>query len=402
MKIKQDLPIKIAFFHIMAGNFSGAAKNIFRLLRRIDSAKLEPVLVGQTENELTNRVRDLGIKVFIVPYPPALDVYGRKLLNLNISGLFRILGGVWKYNISLIKFFKEIKPQVVWADNIRTFFFVYATCKLSGCRVIWNIWSEPKGKVAWFLHRLGLILADVVNLEYKSQAQKVFGGLASSRLFQNKIVTLYTGVTDFEGLSSNNVRDELNLSPSAILILMASNISPAKGQLDLISAMEKLVKKFPNLHLLLAGQPLETHPDSVAYDASLKQSMNEKKLSRNVHFLGWRSDILNVLKAVDIYVSTSYSESLPDAVRDAMRVGKPVIVTNVGGTFELLEGGKSGFLFEPGDIDSLTGYLCRLIGDPELRNFMGTEGKHIIDERFSTKVYVQNFEDMVLKIRKLS
>jgi glycosyltransferase involved in cell wall biosynthesis len=401
MKIEQHSPIKTAFFHIMAGNFSGAGKNIFRLLRRIDPAKLEPMLVGQTENELTSRVRDLGIKVFIVPYPPALDVYGQKLLKLKIRVFFRTFRGIWKYNLSLLSFFKEIKPQVIWADNIRTFFFIYAASKLSGCKVIWNIWSEPKGKVAWFLHRLCLILADVVNLEYHSQAQKLFGALAYSSFFQKKIVTLYTGVTDFEEASGSNICDELNLSSTDILILMASNISPAKGQLDLISAMEKLVKKFPNLHLLLAGQPLETHPDSMSYDSSLKQYANKKKLSHNVHFLGWRPDIRDLMQVTDIYVSTSYSESFPDAVREAMLVGKPVVVTNVGGTFELVKVGKSGFLFEPGDVHSLIVYLGRLIHNPKLRDSMGAEGKRIIEENFSTKVYAQNFEDMVSALRNL-
>jgi len=399
MKSKQHSPIKTAFFHIMAGSFSGAGKNIFRLLRRIDTAKLEPVLVGQTENELTSRVRDLGIKVFIVPYPPALDVYGQKLLNLNIADFFRTLVGVWKYNLSLLRFFKEIKPQVIWADNIRTFFSIYAASKLSDCNVIWNIWSEPKGKVAWFLHRLGLFLADVVNLEYNSQAQKLFGVLAYLRFFQKKLVTLYTGVTDFEIASGSNIRDELNLSSTDILIMMASMISPLKGQIDLIRAMDVLVKTNSNIHLFLAGQPLETHPDSMAYNSSLKQYTNEKKLSRNVHFLGWRSDIPDLLQAADIYVSTSYSESFPDAVREAMLVGKPVIVTNVGGTFELVKIGKSGFLFEPGDVHSFLEYLGRLIHDPKLRDSMGAEGKRIIEEKFSTKVYVRNFEDMVLTLR---
>jgi len=144
-----------------------------------------------------------------------------------------------------------------------------------------------------------------------------------------------------------------------------------------------------------------THPDSMVYDSSLKQYTNEKKLSRNVHFLGWRPDIRDCLQDIDIYVSTSYSESFPDAVREAMQVGKPVIVTNVGGTFELVKVGKSGFLFEPGDVYSLVGYLDQLIHDPKLRGSMGTEGKRIIEENFSTKVYVRNFENMALALRNL-
>jgi len=77
-----------------------------------------------------------------------------------------------------------------------------------------------------------------------------------------------------------------------------------------------------------------------------------------------------------------------------MLVGKPVVVTNVGGTFELVKGNKSGLLFEPSDHNSLVEHLCQLIQDPKLRTFMGAEGKRIIAKKFSTKKYVQKFEDM--------
>jgi glycosyltransferase involved in cell wall biosynthesis len=384
----------------MAEGPSGAANNIYRLFLNIDSEKLETILVGQVENKLTARVRELGNKVFIIPFPPALNVYDKKLLNLNMVEFFRTLGAVWKYQLLLVKFFRTTKPQIVWAENIRTFFSVYAASKFSGCKVIWNIWSESKGKVVWLLYRLGILLADVVNLEYNSQGEKLFGDLANYRFFKRKFVPLYTGVNDFEPTSERNIRKELNLSSTDILIIMASIITPLKGQIDLIKAMDVLVRTNSNIHLLLAGKPLETHPDSMVYDSSLKQYTNEKKLSRNVHFLGLRHDMPDILQAIDIYVSASYTESFPVAVREAMLFGKPVVVTNVGGTFELVKVGVSGFLFEPGDIDSLVKYIKQLIQDPKLRKSMGQEGKLIINQHFSTKVYVQNFEEMVLNLNK--
>jgi len=144
MMIKQNSPVKVAFFHIMAGGFTGAAKNIFRLLINIDSTKIETILIGQTENELTSRVKKHGIKVIIIPFPPALNVYDKKLLKFNMVHLFRTLVAIWKYNILLVKLFKTTKPQIIWADNIRTFFSVYVACKLSRSKIIWNIWSVNK------------------------------------------------------------------------------------------------------------------------------------------------------------------------------------------------------------------------------------------------------------------
>ena len=81
-----------------------------------------------------------------------------------------------------------------------------------------------------------------------------------------------------------------------------------------------------------------------------------------------------------------------------MLFGKPVVVTNVGGTFELVKVGVSGFLFEPGDIESLVQYIKQLIQKPKLRESMGKEGKLIIEKHFSTKAYAKNFENMILNI----
>jgi len=84
-------------------------------------------------------------------------------------------------------------------------------------------------------------------------------------------------------------------------------------------------------------------------------------------------------------------------VREAMLVSLPVVVTNVGGTGELVNLEENGFLFEPGDQKSLTKYLKRLIDNPSERKEMGLKSKAIIDNKFSTKLYARNFEKMIEK-----
>jgi glycosyltransferase involved in cell wall biosynthesis len=391
-------PVKTLFFHIMKGNFSGAQKNIFRLLRRIDSDKLTPVLLGQDESDLTALVRENGMDVVIIPFPDSLEVYDQKLLKFNVGQMIRTFVGFWKYTRVLVKEFRTLKPDVIWCDNVRTFFTLYLACKRVRAKVIWNIWSEPKGKVAWLLHRVALILADEINLEYANQAHTVLGRFAKVGFFKRKITPIYTGVTDFEPLTGIDVRDELSLSQEDILITMASNIVSGKGQLDLLKALEILSSDFPNLHLLVAGSPVLGHSEAFDYYERLKAYASDEHIVDHVHLLGWRSDIRDIYHASDIYVSSSYSESLPDAIRDAMNEGLPVVVTNVGGTRELVEVGENGYLFEPGDVEALVGYLRKIIEDSELRCAMGVKGKRIIDERFSTEVYVRNFEKMVLDL----
>ncbi|MDA1348073.1 MAG: glycosyltransferase, partial [Chloroflexi bacterium] len=205
-----------------------------------------------------------------------------------------------------------------------------------------------------------------------------------------------TGVTDFERSIGTDIRRELDLTAEDVLLIMASNIVPGKGQVDLLAAMEMLVGEFSHLHLLIAGAPVDSHAESMKYYEAVRELAAQDTVAANVHLLGWRSDIRDILEASDVYVSTSYGESFPDTVREAMSAGKPVVVTDVGGTSELVRVGESGYLFQPGDVPSLVGYLRELAQAPALRMEMGIEGRRIIEERFSTAAYVREFEDMVL------
>ncbi len=379
----------------MRDNFSGAQRNLYRLLINLNRDKVEPILIGQVESPLTNLIIKHEIDTKIIPYPIELEVYDKKLLNFNLLRILKFIKGIYIYNRNLVKDCKSINPEIIWCDNIRTLITIYITCRILKVKVIWNIWSEPEGKVAWILHRVGLVLADVVNLAYKSQGKKVFGSLGEFSHFKRKIVPIYNGVNDFEEMTDNNIRRELCLSEEDILLVMASNIVPGKGQMDLINSMDSILKETSKVHLVLAGSTVNSSATSIQYKEELNKEVSKRNLNHNVHFIGWRSDIRDVLFKSDIYVSSSYSESLPDAVRDAMLASLPLVVSNVGGTFELVEEGKNGYLFEAGDIDTLTEYLKKLISDLSLRELMGSHSKTIIDKKFSTKSYAKNFEIML-------
>jgi glycosyltransferase involved in cell wall biosynthesis len=395
MQNNKDRPVKVLFFHIMKENFSGAQKNIYRLLINLDKQQITPILIGQMESELTKLSIKNDIKVHIIPFPAGLKIYDGGLLKFNLKRIYYFLKSLWIYNQALIKQFDQIKPDVVWSDNIRTFVTIYAACKLSRVKIIWNIWSEPQGKVAWVLHRLGLVLADRVNLEYSNQGRKLFGSLSEKSIFKNKVIPLYTGVSDFDPIYGTDIRKELSLAYDSVILIMASNIVPGKGQLDLIKCMGHITNEFTNVHLLISGSPVDSNQESIEYYQNIYKFVLSNKLSDSVHFLGWRSDIRDLYQQSNVYISTSYSESFPDSVREAMLASLPVIVTDVGGTRELVDVGSNGYLFNPGDLNSLVKYMRILLKDSVLRHDMGINSKRIIETRFSTKVYAKEFENMV-------
>ena len=196
MTSKQAPPKKVIFFHIMRENFSGAQKNIFRLLLNLDKSKVKPILVGQAESPLTELTEKHSIEVKIIPYPEELEVFDGNLLQFRPIQTLKFLRGLLKYNRLFFSDFYGLKPDIIWCDNIRTFLTLYFPAKRLNAKIIWNIWSEPEGRVAWILHRLGLIFADSINLEYAGQGNKIFGSLSKFSIFKKKLIPLYTGVSD--------------------------------------------------------------------------------------------------------------------------------------------------------------------------------------------------------------
>jgi glycosyltransferase involved in cell wall biosynthesis len=106
-------------------------------------------------------------------------------------------------------------------------------------------------------------------------------------------------------------------------------------------------------------------------------------LADKVHFLGTRSDVPDLLRALDVFVLPSYSEGLSLALLEAMAGGLPVIATAVGGTPEVVSDGVTGLLIPPQDAGALTAALQRLLADPALAARLGANARREVQEKFS-------------------
>ena len=84
-----------------------------------------------------------------------------------------------------------------------------------------------------------------------------------------------------------------------------------------------------------------------------------------VHLLGERSDVPELLAALDLFVLASHSEGTPTVVMEAMAAGLPVVVTRVGGTAEIVEDGIDGLLVPPSDPMQIAAATGSLLDDPE-------------------------------------
>lgn len=168
--------------------------------------------------------------------------------------------------------------------------------------------------------------------------------------------------------------------------LVARMNEKVKNHPALLRAAAILLKEFPDTEFVLAGDG-QLRPE-------LEQLTADLGITRNVLFLGERRDIPAVLASLDVSVLTSTSESLPNAILEAMAAGLPVVSTRVGGSAELVRHGETGFLADSGNDAQFVDALRALLGNQELRQQFGIRGREIARSQFGVASIQTQFEDL--------
>lgn len=101
--------------------------------------------------------------------------------------------------------------------------------------------------------------------------------------------------------------------------------------------------------------------------------ISDLKLNANVHMLGFRDDIVEVMQSLDIFLITSVTEGLGTIVLEAFAAGVPVVATRAGGIPEMVEDGITGLLAPIGDADALAAATMRILDDPGLGKTTGPQ-----------------------------
>lgn len=187
-------------------------------------------------------------------------------------------------------------------------------------------------------------------------------------------------------------RTSLGLNDKQFVATMVARFTPQKDYSMLIDLAEK-VKDLNNVVFLTVGKG-ETLEE-------IQRACKDRNID-NVRFLGFRSDVEKILLCSDIGLlftnSKVHAEGISNSILESMAAGLPVIATNGGGTPEIIEDGKSGFIVKPCDFDAAASLVRKLWLDEGLRNEIGNNAKRRIEDHFSldsmTKKYIQLYNSL--------
>jgi sugar transferase (PEP-CTERM/EpsH1 system associated) len=185
--------------------------------------------------------------------------------------------------------------------------------------------------------------------------------------------------------NSSTIRTEISIPKESFVIGSVGRLDPIKDHPTLFRALKNARENHNNLRLLVVGDGPE-------------RNRLEEIAPEGVHFFGNRTDIPDVLRALDLFVLTSLNEGISNTILEAMATGMPAIVTSVGGNPELVEDGITGTLVPARDHAALASALCTYIKNANLRTMHGKAGRIRAENHFSIEKMVKNYEAVYRRV----
>lgn len=304
----------------------GGEVHVFLLCNQLISLGVHVVLACRKGSIIDQKARAANIPVLNFPLKNAID-----------------LKTAW----SLANYCRENSIDIIHAHNGRDYW-------MAG----WAKFFNPNLKVVISRH----ILAPLKNtLFHRWLYKKVDQVIAVSQTVKTvitvfppeRVVVVYNGIDieKFAAAKRGTLRKELGLSGTTKIVGMVGRVNPSKGHMTFFQSIPEILSR---------------HPDTVFIVAGGGDTSELQRINNNVHFLGERSNVPEIMKDLDVFVMASRNEPFGLVTVEAMAAGTPVVATSTGGTGEIITDGETGLLFPPDDSKKLAQAVIRILTDQKL------------------------------------
>ncbi|MEM6579680.1 MAG: glycosyltransferase family 4 protein [Pseudomonadota bacterium] len=347
----QKTPIKICYVATSAGDWGGASRSLFLLLKKIDRTKISPFVLFPGEGTLTAEMEKRDI-----PY--------------RIWGQMREFHGIYQYAkdiVRAIRFFRAEKIEILHINHSG----YWRPAEVLAAKIL-NIpvithYRVIVDKPGPFVKYSTLVIA---NSEYTRDAS-VSNGVEKIAIHNIVDVERYDAAV--------SLREELDIDQNTLVVAFLGQIKKIKG-IHLFIAMAKRIRR-EHVVFLIAGACRGEQSGGGSYtEAELTSEIGED--SRFI-YLGHRTDVQNVYKTSDIIVMPSQWDEPFGLINVESGASKlPIVASRAGGIPEVIKHGENGFLVERDDLDELTQSVEMLLENKALREEIGKRARQIVEQRF--------------------
>lgn len=362
---------KILYYYNYTSIHTGSPRSMIDLVEALDEKFYKSVIMTPYAGGVSQRANELNIETCFGKsaslsrqnIPAFIKSFFEQLIFLkkNKIDLIHLNSPGWRESSILAAMFLNI-PVVL---HIRNHFSS----------------KEVKGNFNYKIAKKIVVISNSMKSIFKEFPQ-----------ISKKIECIYNGI-DVQKFSpeESKLKCKFQNKSKLFIIGFVGQICHHKGLDLLIKAASSLIKEFPQVRFLVVG------PDGVNEEGlgqKYLQELEQADLSDYFDFLGKRDDIPEIMNFVDILVLPSRKEAFGKVIVEAMACRKCVIASDAGGIPEIIEDGKTGFLFPSENVEKLTQCIRKVITNDDLREKVAKNALTAARTKFSTDLLIQNIQNL--------
>lgn len=304
----------------------------------------------------------------------------------NFFGLINRSYHIIKSTFVIRRFISKNKIDLVYT-NTSTLISPTIASKLSGIPSIFHIHEIPVSSKLYT--RFLVTFFNIFSSKVISVSNAVSNYWIENGVLKEKIIKIYNGF-------NFNFSTEKNLSKSKIVITNISRIIPYKGHLFLIELFNELSKLKNNLILNIIG---DTLPEYGSYYFELKLKVEQYNLTKKINFIGYQSNVKKHLKKSNFFIHCPITpDPLPTVVFEAIESSTPVIFTNLGGSYEILDSGKNGLSIDHLSVKKSVEIILEFLENTFEQEKSVKNAKSFVEKNFSKNLFNDSLKTLILKI----
>lgn len=350
-------------------NIGGAGRVLLNYLQYSDRGEFETAVALPRGSLLKAPLEKLGAAIYEVD-----GIADRSFAREDVGLLKKLIG--------------RVRPDVVHTHGSLS---GRIAARQMGCKVVYTRHSAfpvpaklryPPGR--WVNKWVNEHYADQIIAVSPAAAKNLTDGGISPK----KITTMMNGVAPVERIpaeAQQTARAAWGVREGEFVLGILARVEEYKGHLDILEAVRKLRDEGRPVRLLVAG--------TGSFEEQVKARCHELGLDGCVSFLGFVTQVDEVLSILDLQLNASYgTETSSLSVLEGLSMGLPAVVSDYGGNPWLIDDGEDGLLFPTRDSGGLARCVARLMDEPDTLARMGEQAKEIFRRRFTGKIFAENVE----------
>jgi glycosyltransferase involved in cell wall biosynthesis len=366
---------------IDSGGFYGAEAVILNLCIGMKDMDIQPTIacffpLGKEKPELGVIAEKKGINVRYVPMQHKFDLKAVRHIHTIMEEEDIMILHSHGYKPSIYSFLLHIIYRIPYI----------VTC---------HLWSRETLRFRFYilLERIAMRFAQYV----VAVSHPIADEIRQWKMNRQNVLVINNGIDidryadKKDNIDPLSLRNDLGLKQDSRLVGTIGRLVSQKAQHLFIEAARRIYDVQKDVEFLLIGDgPLRDY---------LQELVKQKGLEDRFHFLGFRTDVIQILGLFDIFVLCSVDEGLPIVILEAMSLSIPIVTSDVGELPSVITNGSNGILFQKGDVSAMTRNILDLLDNPNHSEMLGKNAKTLVRQRFSLLEMTQRYYDIYKSIK---